>query len=320
MLRQIFWKPDAVLVIEPPLFCAPMAWLTARLSGAKCWLHVQDFEVDAAFDLGILPFAWMKRLVSAMERWLMRRFDVVSTISGSMVKRLVEKGVKQEKTLLFPNWADIQQIRADAKGAQAFRQLLDIPEQDFIALYSGNMGEKQGLELVINAADLLSDQSKLVFVLCGEGAAKARLQALAKEKQLENVMFLPLQPANKLAGMLSAANIHLVVQKAHAADLVMPSKLTNILAVGGHAIVTAKEDTELGRLAKAHPGVFEICPPDDAGALARLIGAAAKAGKETGVFNTEARQYAEDYLDRDKILAPFAAELEKVVRSGDQGQ
>ncbi|MDQ6953563.1 MAG: hypothetical protein Q9M15_08555 [Mariprofundaceae bacterium] len=53
MLKHIFWKPDVVMVIEPPLLCAPMAWLTARLSGAKCWLHIQDFEVDAAFDLGI---------------------------------------------------------------------------------------------------------------------------------------------------------------------------------------------------------------------------------------------------------------------------
>jgi len=320
MLRQVFWKPDLVVVIEPPLFCAPAAWLCARLSGAKCWLHVQDFEVDAAFDLGILPFAWMKKLVSAIEQWLMQRFDRVSTISGSMLKRLIEKGVKQEKTLLFPNWADIQQIRADAKGALAFRQLLDIPEQGFIALYAGNMGEKQGLELVIEVADLLSEQRELFFVLCGEGAARARLQALVKEKQLENVQFLSLQPANKLAGMLSAANIHLVVQKAHAADLVMPSKLTNILAVGGHAIVTANEDTELGQLAKAHPGVLELCPPEDVNALAQLISAATEAGKEARVFNAKARQYAEDYLDRDKILAVFAVEAERVVRSGDQRQ
>ena len=257
MIRQVFWKPDVIVVIEPPLFCVPTAWLCARLSGARCWLHIQDFEVDAAFDLGIIPFVWMKRMVGGIERWLMRCFDRVSTISGSMARRLIEKGVKQEKALLFPNWADIQNIRADAKGALAFRRMLDIPE---------------------------------------------------------------LQPTDRLAGMLSAAYVHLVVQKAHAADLVMPSKLTNILAVGGYAIVTAKEDTELGQLARAHPGVFETCPPDDADTLARLIGAAAEAGRETGIFNATARQYAENYLDRGKILTSFEAEVEDIVRSGDQGQ
>jgi len=100
----------------------------------------------------------------------------------------------------------------------------------------------------------------------------------------------------------------------------MPSKLTNILAVGGHAIVTANEDTELGQLSKAHPGVLELCPPEDVNALAQLISAATEAGKEARVFNAKARQYAEDYLDRDKILAVFAEELERVVQSGDQRQ
>jgi len=315
MLRQIFWKPDAVLVIEPPLFCAPMAWLTARLSGAKCWLHVQDFEVDAAFDLGILPFAWMKRLVSAMERWLMRRFDVVSTISGSMVKRLVEKGV--EEPALFPNWADLSLIRFDEAGRSSFREELGFNENQTLCLYSGNIAVKQGLEILLEVAGRLPG---CCFVICGDGASRKSLQDEVARLELANVTFLPLQPLEKLSAMLSAADIHLVIQKGGAADLVMPSKLTNILAVGGYAIVTANEDTELGRLAKAHPGVFETCPPEDADTLARLIGAAAKTGREASVFNAKARQYAEDYLDRDKILAVFAEEAERVVRSGDQRQ
>jgi len=208
----------------------------------------------------------------------------------------------------------IQHIQDDAEGALAFRQMLDIPEQDFIALYAGNMGEKQRLELVIEAADQLCNRKNLFFVLCGEGAAKARLQALAREKELMNVKFLPLQPADRLEGMLSAANVHLVVQRAHAADLVMPSKLTNILAVGGHAIVTANEETELGQLAKVHPGVLEIYPPEDVNVLVQWVGA--EAGREVRVFNAKARQYAEEFLDRDSVLTAFAKELESLVVGG----
>ena len=68
-------------MVEPALFCAPAAWLAARLCGARAWLHVQDYEVDAAFELGLLKGAWLRRAVARAERWLMRRFDRVSTIS-----------------------------------------------------------------------------------------------------------------------------------------------------------------------------------------------------------------------------------------------
>jgi colanic acid biosynthesis glycosyl transferase WcaI len=308
MLRQILWKPDVVLVIEPPLFCAPTAWLVARLAGGKCWLHVQDFEVDAAFALGILPFAWLRRLVSIIESWLMRRFDAVSSISASMMQRLCEKGVETEKQVLFPNWSDLEKIRRDEGGAQAFRQQHGIVEDAFVALYAGNMGEKQGLELVIEAARKLADHQKIIFVLCGEGAAKARLQALSSG--LGNVQFLPLQPLEELAVMLSAADLHLVIQRAGAADLVMPSKLTNILAVGGYSLITAGEDSELGRLVREHPFIGRLCPPEDALSLAEAIRTQAEAGEDS--FRPEIRAFAESTLSKDAILSEFERQLTRL--------
>ena len=155
MLKQLFWKPDVVWVAEPPLFCAPTAWAVARLSGGKCWLHVQDFEVDAAFDLGIIPFSWMKRWVSAAESWLMRRFDMVSTISQSMLVRLTQKGVS--KPVFFPNWADLSQISYDEQGRQQFRTELRVQDEECLCLYSGNIAVKQGLDIVLEAAASLAD-------------------------------------------------------------------------------------------------------------------------------------------------------------------
>ena len=71
VLGHTLWRPDVVIVIEPPLMCSPIAWFTARLSGANAWLHIQDFEVDAAFDLGILPPGPLRRWILVVERWLM---------------------------------------------------------------------------------------------------------------------------------------------------------------------------------------------------------------------------------------------------------
>lgn len=145
MLLQFFWRPDVVIVIEPPFFCAPQGWLIARLSGAKSWLHIQDFEIDAAFALGLLPFGPIRSFVAALECWVMRRFDRVSTISKNMANRLiVGKQVPAKRACLFPNWTDIEDIKYDSEKARLFRRKYGFNERQFLVLYSGNMGKKQG--------------------------------------------------------------------------------------------------------------------------------------------------------------------------------
>jgi len=309
MLRQVFWKPDVVMVIEPPLFCAPTAWFTARLSGAKCWLHVQDFEVDAAFDLGIIPFSWMKRWVSTAESWLMRRFDVVSTISQSMMGGLKRKGVSTP--VFFPNWADLSHMKYDEQGRQAFRAELGVRDKECLCLYSGNIAVKQGLDIVLEAATRLLD---IKFVICGSGANKKKLQARAHDMKLDNVQFLPLQPLDKLVGMLSATDIHLVIQKAGAADLVMPSKLTNILAVGGVALTTAETDSELGQLAVGDGACLYRCDPEDkvlfVGAITRLNLDQALRSK----LGKSAKTYALEHIDKNQVLKVFESKLKEVIK------
>jgi len=206
MLRHIFWRPDVVWVVEPALFCAPTAVAVARLSGAKAWLHVQDFEVDAAFDLGLLKGQRVRRWVAAAERGLMRRFDVVSTISQRMHQRLLDKGVKPSRAVLAPNWVDMAQFALpSSEGVAAYRRVLGIADGAVVALYSGNMGGKQGLEVLADVARLCFD---LVFVFCGNGAGRADL--VARCAGLTNVRFLDLQPAKQLPDLLATASIHLL--------------------------------------------------------------------------------------------------------------
>ncbi len=171
MLSQLFWRPEVVMVIEPTLMCAPHALLVARLSGARAWLHVQDFEVDAAFDLGILQAAWLRNWVLGIERWLMRRFDRISTISPRMLEKLHGKNVVPGKTVLFPNWVDLGAI-FPLDASSPIRSELGIADNIIVALYSGNMGEKQGLEVVLEAAIHLANRNDIQFVLCGEGGLK----------------------------------------------------------------------------------------------------------------------------------------------------
>ena len=305
MLRQVFWQPDLVWVVEPALFCAPGTWLAARLCGAKTWLHVQDFEVDAAFDLGLLKGRWLRRMVLTVERWLLRRFDRVSTISHRMLARLDTKGVPEERQMLFPNWVDTEQIfPMPERGGGSLRQDLGLPDDAVVALYSGNMGQKQGLEIVIEAARTLVSESRIRFVMCGQGAGFAQLRAMAED--LSNIVWLPLQPLERLNELLNMADIHLLPQRADAADLVMPSKLTGILASGRPVVATAAEGTEVWSVV-AGRGINT--PPGDAEAFAEAVRALAGNADERMRLGRQGRKYAEENLSTDAVLLRFEREL-----------
>ena len=229
LLSQFYKRPDVIVVLEPTLFCAPAALVLARLSGTRTWLHVQDFEVDAALGLGLVKAQAVGRAAEKFERWLMNCFDRVSTISDNMLERLSTKGVAQEKSILLPNWVDAQDI-FPLPAASIYRAELGIDNDVCVALYSGNLGEKQGLEILLEAARSLQSEARLLFVICGEGVARERLKQMGGD--LRNVRWLPLQPMEKLNELLNLADVHLLPQRADVADLVMPSKLLGMLASG----------------------------------------------------------------------------------------
>lgn len=202
----------------------------------------------------------------AVERTILRSFDCVSTISPPMLDRLVAKGVEREKIREVPNWTDTSAIVPGNRHTR-FKAELNLDHSQFVALYSGTMSNKQGLELIIEAAKSLDQiDPKIRFVLCGDGPYKQVLQDLAAG--LTNVQFLGLQPSDNFAELLKTADVHLIPQKDEAADLVLPSKLGGILATGKPAIVMARPGTGL---AAEVAGAGLIIPPGNAPALATAV-------------------------------------------------
>ena len=290
------WRPDIVFVVEPPLFCAPAALIAAKLASARAWLHVQDMEVDVAFELGILRLNWLRKLILRADTWLMKRFDTVSTISVKMLERLEKKGVKPERYLLFENWVETDRIYP-LLGVPLLHSELNLPDKMAIVLYSGNMGEKQGLELVIQAAEILKSRNDLFFLLCGTGASMARLKQMAKG--LDNVLFRPLQPLDKLNELLNLANIHLLPQRSGAEDLGMPSKLTNMMASGKPVVATALPGSQIANVLEGR-GV--VVNPDDLDALCRAIEYLLDNETVSREMGKNGRLYAEQYWNIDKIM------------------
>ncbi|MBW9402030.1 colanic acid biosynthesis fucosyltransferase WcaI [Leclercia sp. EC_58] len=308
LMAQRRWKPDRIIGVVPTLFCTPGMRLLGKLSGARTLLHIQDYEVDAMLGLGMAgkgKGGKVAKLASAFERSSLHNVDYVSTISRSMMNKAQEKGVAAEKVIFFPNWSEVARFRdVTVVEAAALREQLGLPEAKKIILYSGNIGEKQGLENVIDAAEKLRDQP-WQFVIVGQGGGKARLQKLAQERGLQNITFLPLQPYEALPALLKMADCHLVVQKRGAADAVLPSKLTNILAVGGNAVITAEAHTELGQLCDTQPGIAVCVEPESVPALVAGIERALNMPKENAI----ARDYAERTLEKENVLNQFIADI-----------
>jgi colanic acid biosynthesis glycosyl transferase WcaI len=303
-LAQVSWRPERVVVLAPSVFNAPAAALVAKLAKAKAWLHIQDFELDAALGMNMLPKAgFFRRLGFKVERWLYRSFDRVSTISNRMLDRLLAKGVDPEKVALFPNWVDPRQI-FPFSGYNVLHQALKVSDQDHVILYSGNMGQKQGLEVLVEAAMRLKNESRIIFVLSGEGAIKEQLEEMARG--LENVRFISLQPLERLNALLNLATIHVLPQAACAADLVMPSKLSGMLASGRPVIVTAAEGTELAEVVRP---LGKVIPPGRADCLAEAILELEARPDLRAELGERGRAFAEQTWAKEVVLEKFSQSL-----------
>lgn len=301
------WRPDVVWSVEPTLFAAPTAWLAARLAGARACLHVQDLEIEAATGLSMLSGAWLCRGLRRVYGWLLRRFDLVSTISRRMRRQLGAHGLASDRLCLFPNWVDTRAIQP-LNQPNGLRRALAIGDDQVVALYAGNMGEKQGLEVLAPVAERLADHPHIHFVVCGAGAVRPRLERLLAGRP--NVTLLPLQPRERLNELLNLADIHLLPQRAEAGAFALPSKLGGILASGRPVIAQA----DGGELASAARACGVLVAPDDADAMVEAILALAGDAERRRRLGEAARRFAESGLDRDLILTRYTRRLHRAAR------
>lgn len=300
----IRWRPDVVFSVAPSLMSAALSAFIARRIGALSWLHLQDFEVDAAFDLGLLDNKRLRAPMVAMERKILQSFDCVSTISPAMLDRLASKGVDSERIHEVRNWTDASQITPGDRQTRLKKEL-GLDDSHFCGLYSGTMSNKQGLELIIEAAGRLAgSDSQIRFVLCGDGPHKPMLQNLAAG--LTNVQFLGLQADERFVELLKTADFHMIPQKAEAADLVLPSKLGGIFATGRPVIAMANPGTGL---AAEVAGAGLVIQPGDAQALATAVRTLANDSELSCSLGKGGRAIALSRWDKTAILGRLESTL-----------
>lgn len=274
-----------VTMTDPPLFVIA-GGILRRFKKARHIHWCQDMFPDLFPALGVGFSKPLMRFFEKSSRRAMKKCDKVVTIGRCMGQRLKEAGLVANKIAIIPNWPDYELLNGDGrkkavrkrkvkKGGKNIRpfdqQLKDGHEKKFRVLYSGNLGLAHPVDTIIEAAEILADtHPDIEFVFVGHGANVDRLSAERARRRLENIRFLPFQPASRLKELMESGDIHLISMKHEAAGMLVPCKLYSALAVERPCVLIGPEDSETAQVLQDFEA-GSVVPQGQAEKLADII-------------------------------------------------
>lgn len=306
-------RPDAVIGVTPSLGGAAAAARWARAYRAPLGIVVQDLVGQAARQSGMAGAGGIAGAAARAEAWLLRRADRVAIISDGMREQVAEFGVEAQKIVHFPNWthidADQQQVddAAGAVGRSATRRALGWDEDAFVVLHTGNMGLKQDLGNVIEAARLAGAAERIVFVLLGDGSQRPELEA--QGSGVGALRFHPPVADELYPKALRAADLLLVNELPAVGEMSLPSKLTSYFAAGRPVLAAVSEGGACARELAATHGAGVRVDPADPSALLEAVRALRAQPQSMASMGAAASGYAQRALGRDTATANVLALL-----------
>lgn len=282
-------KPEIIVAATPPLGLAVVALLLARVWKIPYLLLVEDLQPDAAVDLGMLKPGRLVDALFALERLVYRNAGLVSTLTEGMGRRIISKAIPEDKVAVIPHWVDPGLFAIPLQGGgRALRDQLGLAGK-FLVLHSGNMGVKQGLGAILDAAERSRDHSDIVYLLVGDGSERESLEKRAAT--LGNVKFYPLLPKPIFHQLLGATDVALITQQRCVADILFPSKTETLLAAGRAVVASVNASSEVARVVtQAKAGV--VTTAEDSSALLEAILSLRESPVNRSAMGASGRAYA----------------------------
>lgn len=304
---------DVMYVWHPPLTVGVAAWLIAKWKRVPFVYDVQDIWPESAVLSGMLRPGLMVRMISRLERWVYSKADHLICVTEGARQNVIGKGAAPEKVSVLPHWIEEKEfVLADPDAARA-----RVREQfgwgtKFVAMFAGNIGLVQGLDTVVEAARLLADEDGLLIAIVGDGADKARLVAMVREKNVgARLQFIDRQPSENMPALMAGADALLVhLRDSELSNWVVPSKTFAYLA-SGKPIVMAMQGAAADLTRDAGAGVQ--VEPDNPPALADALRNLARASdEERASMGRRGREYLERNLTKEVVIGRYEELLKRV--------
>jgi colanic acid biosynthesis glycosyl transferase WcaI len=256
--------------------------LFAKLRGGRFCFWGMDLNPDEGIELGwVKEHSLVARMLQAFLKFSLRCSDRVIALDRFMRDRLIAKGTPTERVSVIPPWSHDQEVRYDAAGREAFRRAHGLA-QKFVVMYSGNHSACHPLKTLLKAAEKLRTDERFVFCFVGGGSEFQKVKDFARTNALPNILCLPYQPMDELAGSLSAADLHVVVMGDRFAGLVHPCKVYNIVAIAAPFLYIGPTESHIADLLQLDGDGITAYPArhDDVDEVIKHIRAAASAVRQ----------------------------------------
>lgn len=294
---------DLVISVIPFTASAWLAGVHAKKHNAQNWIHIQDFEFDAALQSGLSSGGkkFIFKFLFSLERRILGKATAISTISHNMIAKLQTK--TQQPTYYLPNWIDENQVNPATASPHAYLQ-----STKFKLLYSGNVGDKQDWDYFIAFARALPQQFYDIIIV----GAGAKYQQLKETVHQPNISFYDPVPFEELSDLLCSADAHFLFQKTEVLDTVMPSKLLGMMASEKPSLVLGNEASEVKTVMEhANAGLY-FSEPKVKTAVDQLE--AWRLDPELRKsMGKEARNYAATRFSRKEILTNWVHSLTQLL-------
>lgn len=250
-LKLLFLKRfDAVVALTSPPLISFIGASYSKLFGSKFYYWVMDLNPDEAIAAGWLKEgSFIAKILEYFSLFSLKSAEKIIVLDDFMSARVCKKGIDSNKLEVIPPWSHEDEVMYDSAAALEFRKEFNLLDK-YIVLYAGNHSPCHPLDTLMQVAKKLREQEQIRFLFIGGGSEQKRVVEFARENNLENIICRPYLPKEKVSGMLSAADIHAVVMGEPYVGIIHPSKIYNILLVGGDVLYIGPVHSHITELKK----------------------------------------------------------------------